>query len=451
MYVRRWPRISDSSRTPPTEMRSNLRPIAAAIDLPSDVLPTPGGPTKQRIERARVRLQLAHREELEDPVLDLLDVVVVAVEHLARVLRGRGCRRSTSTTAASRSTRGRCGSRRARPPAAGAARSAAARARPASARARAGPPASSCSRSSLASAIFSSTSPSSSWIAFSCWRRKYSRWPFSISDWTCDWIFVPIEISSSSRASSSDSRRSRCATSRSSSSSCFSSVLIRSAPAIMCASSPGSSRFATAICSSSGRYGTSSMICENVAWTLRCSASSSGDGVDLVGQLLDPRDQVGVGLRRSRLMRTRCGALDEDPQRAVGHLEHARDDAGDADVVEVVGPGLLDLAGLRGDHHQHPVAGEHVVDELDRALLADRQRRQRVREGDAVAQRQHRQRLGQLRAPTAVAASPSLAGMWMLDSSASPEAARASSIGHAPRLPARRVASGTSTRRMPSS
>ena len=39
-------------------------------------------------------------------------------------------------------------------------------------------------RSSLISACWSSTSPSSCWIALSCWRRKYSRWPFSISDWT---------------------------------------------------------------------------------------------------------------------------------------------------------------------------------------------------------------------------------------------------------------------------
>ena len=49
MYVRRWPRISASSRTPPTEMRANLRPSDRAIDWPSEVLPTPGGPTKQRI------------------------------------------------------------------------------------------------------------------------------------------------------------------------------------------------------------------------------------------------------------------------------------------------------------------------------------------------------------------------------------------------------------------
>ena len=50
MYVRRWPRISASSRTPPKDARTNLRFIALAIDEANDVLPTPGGPTKQRME-----------------------------------------------------------------------------------------------------------------------------------------------------------------------------------------------------------------------------------------------------------------------------------------------------------------------------------------------------------------------------------------------------------------
>ena len=36
---------------------------------------------------ARVRLQPPHGQELEDPILDLLDVVVVVVEDLARVLQ----------------------------------------------------------------------------------------------------------------------------------------------------------------------------------------------------------------------------------------------------------------------------------------------------------------------------------------------------------------------------
>jgi hypothetical protein len=43
------------------------------------------------------------------------------------------------------------------------------------------------------------------------------------------------------------------------------------------ASVPGSSMLATAICSSSGRYGTASTMLENVSWTLRVSAVSSGD------------------------------------------------------------------------------------------------------------------------------------------------------------------------------
>ena len=49
MYVRRWPRISASSRMPPSEMRWNVRPSARAMERPSEVLPTPGGPTKHRI------------------------------------------------------------------------------------------------------------------------------------------------------------------------------------------------------------------------------------------------------------------------------------------------------------------------------------------------------------------------------------------------------------------
>jgi hypothetical protein len=48
-YVRRCPRIAASSCTPPSEMRTNLRPSARAMLLPSDVLPTPGGPMRHRI------------------------------------------------------------------------------------------------------------------------------------------------------------------------------------------------------------------------------------------------------------------------------------------------------------------------------------------------------------------------------------------------------------------
>jgi len=53
MYVRRCPRISASSRTPPSDMRTNLRLVARAIDCPSEVLPTPGAPTRHRIGALR--------------------------------------------------------------------------------------------------------------------------------------------------------------------------------------------------------------------------------------------------------------------------------------------------------------------------------------------------------------------------------------------------------------
>ena len=67
-------------------MRSNSRPRARAIDWPRLVLPTPGGPTKQRIGPGRLRVQLADGQVLEDPVLDVLEVVVVCVQDLLRVL-----------------------------------------------------------------------------------------------------------------------------------------------------------------------------------------------------------------------------------------------------------------------------------------------------------------------------------------------------------------------------
>ena len=142
-------------------MRSNLRPSAFAIDLPSEVLPTPGGPTKRQDRAPRVGLQLAHREVVEDPLLDLLDVVVVGVEDLARVRDVEVVLGASCSTAGRRSTRGRCGSRRARRPPAAASRAATARARPACARPRAAPASSICSRSSLISAWVSSSSPSS--------------------------------------------------------------------------------------------------------------------------------------------------------------------------------------------------------------------------------------------------------------------------------------------------
>ena len=63
-------------------MRTNLRFSARAIDLPSEVLPTPGGPAKHRIVAFGFFDQRAHRQELEDALLDLLEPVVVLVQDL---------------------------------------------------------------------------------------------------------------------------------------------------------------------------------------------------------------------------------------------------------------------------------------------------------------------------------------------------------------------------------
>ena len=44
IYVFLCPLISDSSLRPPSDILTYSLPKALAIDLPSDVLPTPGGP-----------------------------------------------------------------------------------------------------------------------------------------------------------------------------------------------------------------------------------------------------------------------------------------------------------------------------------------------------------------------------------------------------------------------
>lgn len=64
-------------------MRTNSRPVDFAIDLPSEVLPTPGGPTRHDRPGELVRAAL-HREILDDAVLDLVEAEVIGVEDLLR-------------------------------------------------------------------------------------------------------------------------------------------------------------------------------------------------------------------------------------------------------------------------------------------------------------------------------------------------------------------------------
>ena len=160
--------------------------------------------------------------------------------------------------------------------------------------------ASSRSRSSLISACSASPSPSSSWIAFSCWRRKNSRWPFSISDWTCDWIFVPSSRTSSSRFRITETSRRRSSTFTSSSSCCFSSVLRRSVDATRWQSALGSSTFAAASWSSSGRYGHERDHAREEALHVARQRLDLPRLLELVGQLRELGHEVRLVARRAR-------------------------------------------------------------------------------------------------------------------------------------------------------
>jgi hypothetical protein len=115
-------------------------------------------------------------------------------------------------------------------------------------------------------------------------------------------------------------------------------------------------------------------------------------GLDHVRKLGDPGHQVRL-LGDVLVDPDPLGALDEDAHRPVGHLEHASDDAGHPDVVELVGPGLVGLRVAGGDHGEDPFPGEHVVDQLDGARLTDREWGQRVGERDRGLERQDRKRL----------------------------------------------------------
>ena len=120
--------------------------------------------------------------------------------------------------------------------------------------------------------------------------------------------------------------------------------------------------------------------------------------LDLVRHLLELADEV-------RLVLDALGepdaadALDEDPQRPVGDADHLVHDARRANVVEVVPGGRVGVPALDRDQRQHPLALEHVVDELHRPLLPDRKRRDGLREDDGLLEREHRQRRRDLELP----------------------------------------------------
>ena len=106
------PSISASSRIPPSDMRTNSRPVARAIDSPIDVLPVPGGPISVMAPERRsstprsLRSFATGRDVLDDAVLDVVEARVVGVQHLAR---GSGRRPSTARSTGPRAASRGCG------------------------------------------------------------------------------------------------------------------------------------------------------------------------------------------------------------------------------------------------------------------------------------------------------------------------------------------------------
>ena len=125
-------------------------------------------------------------------------------------------------------------------------------------------------------------------------------------------------------------------------------------------------------------------------------------GLDIPRQRLDRRrvrndvGQVGEGRDQVRLVLSGltegdpARPLDEDPQRPVGNADHLVDDRGRANRVEIGEAGGVDVVPHR-EQRQLTLAGHNVVDQFDRALLADRERRHRIREDDRLLERQHRE------------------------------------------------------------
>ena len=81
--MRRWPRISASSRMPPRLMRENFRPKRIG-----DRLAEAGFADAWRSEETQDRspafgIQFAHGEIFDEAAFDLFQIVVIAIENFA--------------------------------------------------------------------------------------------------------------------------------------------------------------------------------------------------------------------------------------------------------------------------------------------------------------------------------------------------------------------------------
>ena len=112
--------------------------------------------------------------------------------------------------------------------------------------------------------------------------------------------------------------------------------------------------------------------------------------VGVLGRRADARAQVGLG-RDDLVEREPREPLHDEPQAAVGQLEHLVNVRRGADRVQVVLPRLLHGRVALGEDRDQLAVGDRIVDEPHRALARDRQRHERIRKEDRVPKRENRQ------------------------------------------------------------
>ena len=109
-----------------------------------------------------------------------------------------------------------------------------------------------------------------------------------------------------------------------------------------------------------------------------------------VGDLDEFADEIRV-VEHAPLQADAAEALDEHAQRPVGNADHLVHDGRGPDLVEILPVRRLGRLVANGDEREQAVAADDVVDEADRALLPDRERRHRLGEDDRLLEGQHRQ------------------------------------------------------------
>ena len=91
--------------------------------------------------------------------------------------------------------------------------------------------------------------------------------------------------------------------------------------------------------------------------------------------------------------------LDDEPQAAVGQLEHLVDVAGGADRIQSSCCGSSTVGVALGEDANQLAAGDGFVDQPDGALARDRERHERVRKQDRVAKRKDRELVRKIERP----------------------------------------------------